>query len=194
MPQVTSHEVLTIDGTEANFEQVFATYYRKVFNVCYKFVQRQDTAEDLTQDIFIKAWRNRASFRQDARLETWLISIARNLCIDYYRSVRKERQVMTDFLSTDDYDAPASHREGPHSQLERSDLKMHMHAALGKMPQTHRTAVVLRDLVGLEYRDISDQLGWPVGTVKSRLSRGRTELGKRLAPLMPLLDTQRLSN
>src|SRR5512145_1071260 len=81
-------------GDEHAWEQIVRMHWRKVFNVAYKFVGKHDEAEDLTQDIFLKIFKSLASFDRRANFQTWLISVSRNLCIDHYRSVRKERETI----------------------------------------------------------------------------------------------------
>jgi RNA polymerase sigma-70 factor (ECF subfamily) len=79
-------------GDQAAWDQIVRQHWRKVFNLAYKFVGRHDEAEDLTQDIFLKIFKALHTFDRRANFQTWLISISRNLCIDHYRSVRKERE------------------------------------------------------------------------------------------------------
>ena len=81
-------------GDQVAWEQIVRQHWRKVFNLAYKFVGRHDEAEDLTQDIFLKIFKALHTFDRRANFQTWLISISRNLCIDHYRSVRKERETM----------------------------------------------------------------------------------------------------
>src|SRR6185503_1579763 len=83
-----------LQGDQLAWEQIVKQYWRKVFNVAYKFVGKHDQAEDLTQDIFLKIFKSLDTFDRRANFQTWLISISRNLCIDHYRSVRKERETI----------------------------------------------------------------------------------------------------
>ena len=81
-------------GDQSAWDEIVRTYWRRVFNVAYKFVGRHEEAEDLSQDIFLKVYRARHTFDRRANFQTWLISISRNLCIDHYRSVRRERETV----------------------------------------------------------------------------------------------------
>jgi RNA polymerase sigma factor (sigma-70 family) len=83
-----------LSGDQAAWEAIVRQNWRKVFNVAYKFVGKHDEAEDLTQDIFLKIFKALRTFDRRANFQTWIISISRNLCIDHYRSVRKERQTI----------------------------------------------------------------------------------------------------
>src|SRR4029078_5664179 len=163
-------------------EQIVRQNWRKVFNVAYKFVGKHDEAEDLTQDIFLKIFKALATFDRRANFQTWIISISRNLCIDHYRSVRKERQTIARDVHARDLQ-PASGDRGPHAVAEHQDLRAMLRQALETLPSTLRTAVVLRDLQELSYQEIAERLGLPEGTVKSRINRGRIELAHQLKRL-----------
>jgi RNA polymerase sigma-70 factor (ECF subfamily) len=166
-------------GDQLAWEAVVRQFRRKVFNVAYKFVGRHDEAEDLTQDIFLKLFRSLSTFDRRANFQTWLVSVSRNLCIDHYRSVRKERETIDRAVNPNDL-SPVSREVSPHTALERTDLARHLRRALQDLPATLRTAVVMRDLQDMSYQDIADQLHLPEGTVKSRINRGRHELARQL--------------
>ena len=127
-------------------------------------------------------FRSLATFDRRANFQTWLISVSRNLCIDHYRSVRKERELLDRSVTTDDL-MPIAPEPGPIAALEHRDRVALLRQALGTLPDTLRTAVVMRDLQELSYQDIADTLGLPEGTVKSRINRGRTELARKIARL-----------
>jgi RNA polymerase sigma-70 factor, ECF subfamily len=169
-------------GDQVAWEQIVRQNWRKVFNVAYKFVGKHDEAEDLTQDIFLKIFKALKTFDRRANFQTWIISISRNLCIDHYRSVRKERQTIARDVDTSDLQ-PATTERGPYAVAEHQALKAQLRQALETLPLTLRTAVVLRDLQELSYQEIADRLGLPEGTVKSRINRGRIELAHQLRRL-----------
>jgi RNA polymerase sigma-70 factor, ECF subfamily len=171
-----------LSGDQAAWETVVRQNWRKVFNVAYKFVGKHDEAEDLTQDIFLKIFKALASFDRRANFQTWIISISRNLCIDHYRSVRKERQTIAREVDAGDLQ-PMSSDRGPYAAAEHQDLRLLLRQSLQMLPVTLRTAVVLRDLQELSYQEIADRLGLPEGTVKSRINRGRLELARQLKRL-----------
>ena len=171
-----------LTGDQAAWETVVRQNWRKVFNVAYKFVGKHDEAEDLTQDVFLKIFKALGTFDRRANFQTWIISISRNLCIDHYRSVRKERQTIAREVDAGDLQ-PVSSDRGPYASAEHQDLRILLRQALQMLPATLRTAVVLRDLQELSYQEIADRLGLPEGTVKSRINRGRLELGRQLKRL-----------
>jgi RNA polymerase sigma-70 factor, ECF subfamily len=169
-------------GDQAAWEQIVKQHWRKVFNVAYKFVGKHDEAEDLTQDIFLKIFRSLDTFDRRANFQTWLISVSRNLCIDHYRSVRKERETIDRQVDAAEL-MPAAADAGPIAALEQRDRVTLLRQALAKLPESLRTAVVLRDLQELSYQEIADRLHLPEGTVKSRINRGRTELARQVRKL-----------
>lgn len=182
-----------LSGDQAAWDVIVRQNWRKVFNVAYKFVGRHDEAEDLTQDIFLKIFKALKTFDRRANFQTWIISISRNLCIDHYRSVRKERQTIAREVDTGDLQ-PASAERSPHALAEHQDLRAMLRQALEALPVTLRTAVVLRDLQELSYQEIAERLNLPEGTVKSRINRGRIELAhqlKRLQDKQPVQPRRR---
>ena len=169
-------------GDQTAWELIVKQHWRKVFNVAYKFVGKHDEAEDLTQDIFLKIFRSLDTFDRRANFQTWLISVSRNLCIDHYRSVRKERETIDRQVDANEL-TPAAPDAGPIAALEQRDRVALLRQALAKLPESLRTAVVLRDLQELSYQEIADRLHLPEGTVKSRINRGRTELARQVRKL-----------
>jgi RNA polymerase sigma-70 factor, ECF subfamily len=169
-------------GDQVAWDQIVKQHWRKVFNVAYKFVGKHDEAEDLAQDIFLKIFKSLNTFDRRANFQTWLISVSRNLCIDHYRSVRKERETIDRDVDANEL-TPASREPGPVAALEQRDRVSLLRQALATLPETLRTAVVLRDLQELSYQEIADRLHLAEGTVKSRINRGRTELARQVRKL-----------
>jgi len=171
-----------LQGDQHAWDLIVRQYWRKVFNVAYKFVGKHDEAEDLTQDIFLKIFKSLDTFDRRANFQTWLISVSRNLCIDHYRSVRKERETIDRGVDTSDL-SPATPEPGPIAALEQRDRVVLLRQAMSALPETLRTAVLLRDIQELSYQEIADKLRLPEGTVKSRINRGRTELARQIRRL-----------
>jgi RNA polymerase sigma-70 factor (ECF subfamily) len=162
----------------AAWEQLVARFRRRVFHIAYKFTGKHDEAEDLTQDIFLKLFKSLDKFNRDADFSTWLGSVARNYCIDYYRASKREKEVVVEDLVAFDL-APATFGN-PHRALEDQDRRSLLRRGLDQLPAKLRQAVVLRDLQGMSYQEMADQLRLPEGTVKSRINRGREELMRLL--------------
>lgn len=178
-----------LGGDQDAWEMIVRQNWRKVFNVAYKFVGRHEEAEDLTQDIFLKIFRSLATFDRRANFQTWLISVSRNLCIDYYRSVRKERETIDRQVTAEEV-GPVSHEAGPLAALEQHDLALLLRRALQTLPDSLRTAVMMRDIQELSYQEIAARLQLPEGTVKSRINRGRKELARQILRLREDDDRQ----
>ena len=166
-------------GDQQAWESIVQQHRRRVFNVAYKFVGKHDEAEDLTQDIFLKLFKSLDTFDRRANFQTWLISVSRNLCIDHYRRVRKERETVDRDVDAGEL-TPASGDLGPYVLLERSDRRELLRRGLDGLAPTLRSAVMLRDIHELSYQEIADRLGVPEGTVKSRINRGRLELARQI--------------
>ena len=177
-----------LQGDQHAWDLIVTRYWRKVFNVACKFVGRHDMAEDLTQDIFLKIFKALGTFDRRANFQTWLISVSRNLCIDHYRSVRKERELVDRSVDAADV-SPVSSEPDALVTLERGDRRAMLHRALAQLPDTLRTAVLLRDIQELSYQEIAERLALPEGTVKSRINRGRKELARQIRRLMSEAET-----
>ena len=171
-----------LQGDQLAWEQIVRQHWRKVFNVAYKFVGKHDEAEDLTQDIFLKIFKSLDTFDRRANFQTWLISVSRNLCIDHYRSVRKERETIDRDVDANEL-SPVVARPGPGRRARAARPRRAAAQALAALPETLRTAVLLRDIQELSYQEIADRLRLPEGTVKSRINRGRTELARQIRKL-----------
>jgi RNA polymerase sigma-70 factor, ECF subfamily len=179
-----------LKGDQRAWDEIVRLYWRKVFNVAYKFVGRQDEAEDLAQDIFLKLFKSLKTFDRRANFSTWLISVSRNLCIDHYRSMRREHDVVTHDVDVVSLARPSA-LDSPQIALERRDRVALLRAALDKLAPSLRTAVMLRDIQELSYQEIAEKLRVPEGTVKSRINRGRTELARQIARLREQQETVR---
>jgi RNA polymerase sigma-70 factor (ECF subfamily) len=176
-----------LHGDQAAWETIVRLYWRKVFNIAYKFVGRHDEAEDLTQDVFLKLFKSLRTFDRRANFSTWLISVSRNLCIDHYRRVRRERESINHDVDVVTLARPSG-GDTPQAMLERRDRVAILRAALDKLAPSLRAVIMLRDIQELSYHEIAERLEVPEGTVKSRINRGRTELARQIARLRERQD------
>ena len=186
-PQSTATDQLIqacLAGDQQAWDAIVHKHWRRVFNVAYKFVGKHDEAEDLSQEIFLKVYKALASFDRRANFQTWVISISRNLCIDHYRSVRKERETIDRNVDASAL-TPIAKGPDPLARLQALDRRHLLKRGMLLLPDTLRTAVVLRDIHDLSYRDIATRLDLPEGTVKSRINRGRSELARQIVKLQP---------
>ena len=176
-----------LNADQAAWDTIVRLYRRKVFNIAYTFVGRHDEAEDLTQDVFVKVFKSLRTFDRRANFSTWLISVSRNLCIDHYRSVRREREAVNPDVDVATLARPAG-GDSPEAMLEQRDRVAILRAALDTLTPSLRSAILLRDIQELSYQEIAEKLGVPEGTVKSRINRGRTELARQIARLRERQD------
>lgn len=168
-------------GEETAWEDLVKLHTRRVYSICYRFTSRDSEAQDLTQEVFLRVFKNLRSFRAgEGSFVVWLTRLTRNLLIDHYRRTRLDRA--TDSLEDqatllEEKTAMMARTDGMLAGREASELLQH---ALQKLSPDLRETVILRDLEELEYREIAQVLNVPEGTVKSRLNRGRAELARVL--------------
>ncbi len=187
-PPPRSEEVTMVANCLAGdgdaWETLVERHRRRVFNIAYKFTGRHDRAEDLSQEIFLRVFKNLGKFDPEADFSKWLASVARNHCIDNYRSTRREQRTMVDDgLAFDLAVAPSS--TDPLRAVEAAEAGELLRSGLATLPEKLREAVVLRDLRGLAYEEMAVRLSLPIGTVKSRINRGREELARALRARRP---------
>jgi RNA polymerase sigma-70 factor (ECF subfamily) len=170
-----------LSGQEAAWEDLVKLHTRRVYSVCYRFTNSDTEAQDLTQDVFLRVFKNLKSFRAGEGLfVVWLTRLTRNLLIDHYRRTRMDRateSIEDQTAALEENTAAIARTDGMLAGREASEL---LQAALQKLSPELREKVILRDLEELEYREIAKILNVPEGTVKSRLNRGRAELAKAL--------------
>lgn len=168
-------------GEETAWEDLVKVHTRRVYSVCYRFTNNDTEAQDLTQDVFVRVFRTLGSFRAgEGSFGVWLSRLTRNLLIDNYRRTKLERSTesIEDQLPVLEQKAGiASRADHILAGREASEL---LQAALQKLSPELREAVILRDIEEMEYKEIAQILNVPEGTVKSRINRGRAELGKLL--------------
>lgn len=168
-------------GEESAWEQLAETYTRRVYGMCYRFTGNGGQAQDLTQEVFLRVFKSLKSFRAgEGSLITWLTRLTRNLLIDHYRRSKLDR-------STDSIEDQLPLLEQTHGVESRTDSAVSSREAseilqkgLQKLSPELRETLILRDIEGMEYREIAEVLNVPEGTVKSRLNRGRADLARVL--------------
>jgi len=175
-------------GDQQAWQQLVVSQHRRIYAICYRFTGSPSDAEDLTQDVFLKLYRNLASFdTHKGSFQTWITTLARNLLVDHFRRTRADRA--TDSLDasfTTDGDGAtlgdrlADPRPSQESHASGLELKVLIQQALAQLSPELREAVVFRDLEDMDYKEIAQVLRIPEGTVKSRISRGRGELARLL--------------
>ena len=175
-------------GDQRAWHQMVTTQHKRVYGICYRFTGDATEAEDVTQDVFIKIFRNLSGFDgAKGSLQTWITTLTRNMLVDNYRRTKLDRasDSLDVSLSGED-DGPtmaerlADTRPNQEQRYAGLELKAKIQAALAKLSPELREAVILRDLEDMDYKEIALVLKIPEGTVKSRISRGRGELARLL--------------
>jgi RNA polymerase sigma-70 factor (ECF subfamily) len=162
-------------GEARAFEELVVAYQHRVFGVALRMLGSRAEAEEIAQEVFVRAHRALAEFRGDARLSTWLYAIASRLCLNRLaasdRRLRREGEETLLRLPAD---------TDPAAGVERREVEAALHRAIEGLPEERRIVVVLRDLEGLSYEDIAQVLGLELGTVRSRLHRARLDLKEKM--------------
>jgi RNA polymerase sigma-70 factor (ECF subfamily) len=184
MPQADPDQQLVercLAGEENAWEDLVKVHTRRVYAICYRFTGSDHAAQDLTQDVFLRVFKSLATFRiGEGSFAVWLSRLARNLLIDHYRRTKLDR--VTDSIEgqlpmLEEKATSSTRADGILAGREASEV---LQAGLQKLSPELREAVILRDLQEMEYKEIAQVLNVPEGTVKSRLNRGRAELGRVL--------------
>ena len=166
-------------GEIAAFEALVSAYERRVYALALRSTGSEDDAADITQEVFLRAYRSLDTFRGDSGFSTWLYRITTNLCVDL---ARKKNSAPTDQLDEEAIGrVPETRSEQRQEEaLESSELRRELDIALSMVSEEHRKIVILRDVAGMTYADIASALSIEEGTVKSRLARARAALRKIL--------------
>ena len=175
--------VLAKAGDQDAFEQLVRDNEKRIYNLVLRMVGNPEDALDLSQESFLKAWKGLPSFKGDSAFSTWVYRLASNTCLDFLRRRKRQQEAVGAPLSLDDEDAPpppSDENSQPEVQLERTERSLALKKALDALPDHHRQVLILRELSGLSYQEISDTLDLDIGTVKSRLTRARLSLRKIL--------------
>ncbi len=151
---------------------------QKVYSVAYHFTLRREDAEELSQEIFLKIFENLHRYEGTFPLIAWIVSVSRNLCIDRYRRLKREKSFR--FVSDEAVAPMLTSSDDPAEEALRKERTRMLFAALSEIPEDLAEILVLRDLDGLAYEEIGQALELPEGTVKSRLFRARAEVARRV--------------
>ena len=170
------------DGNGAAFEEIVHLYEKKIYTYTYRMTGSREDAYDLSQEIFLRAYKSLAFFKMESKFSTWLYRIAANICVDFFRKNKKHDETA---LTGETEDGPyereiADRRFSPESELEKKQLREEMGKALQSLSREHRQMIVMRDINGLSYTEIAQALELEEGTVKSRIARARSSMRRLL--------------
>ncbi len=178
-------------GELAAFNQLILTYQGLAYNIAYRLLNDPDAAADATQDGFLKAYRALRNFRGGS-FRSWLLRIITNTCYDQLRARKRRPTVSLEDMAVDPEHAPrlTEPGENPEEHALRKELGAIIQAGIQHLPEEQRITVILADIEGLSYQEIAEITGVELGTVKSRLSRGRARLRDYLLKQEELLPPQ----
>ncbi len=162
-------------GDRSAFEGLIRENALRVYAVAYAVMQDREEAEDVTQETFLRAFRDRRKLREPERFVAWISTIARNLCLDRLRKRKHASLPEENFAEARDESAPA-----PDGALAAAEQSREMHAALATLPERHRTALTLRYLEGLDYRAIGEAMDLSDGALRGVLGRALATMRDRL--------------
>jgi RNA polymerase sigma-70 factor (ECF subfamily) len=175
-------------GDREAFRALVERYQRKIAGLALGMVHNRDDALDIVQEAFTKAYQNLERFKGDAAFYTWVYRIAYNLCVDHQRREAKQAEVSLDGDDRGSKLPPAlqdgARRDQPFERARDAEIARRVRAAIGDLTPEHRAVILLRELEGLSYAEISQVLECPKGTVMSRLHYARRQLQARLRGLL----------
>ena len=174
---VSGEQQLILDakaGNDRAFQTLVEHHMRQIYNVAFSFVGDHDSAEDITQEVFVKAYSKLSSFRGEAGLGTWLYRIALNVSLNYLQQRRRKMARTIDLLNG------TVHVASHDSHAEAVEQRAHIERALHELPTLQRAAVILRHLDGLSTKQVSQILKCSEGTVKTHLFRGLRKMRSKL--------------
>lgn len=178
--ETTLHVRAVLAGDKQAFNRLVLLYQARIYNLAYNYVKTEEEAKDVAQDVFVTAYRALPKLRDDTKFGAWLYQIGINHCRNRYKKL-KRRGFFTQ-KSIDDENAPVHLESGdsPEQHFEQQQTIKLVRDTIAQMNETEREVLVLRDLQGLAYDEISEILDVPLGTVKSKLNRARLNLKKKL--------------
>ena len=165
-------------GQDEAWRELVDRFGQKVYSVAYHFTLKREDAEELSQEIFLKIFENLHRYEGTFPLVAWVVSISRNLCIDRYRRLKREKSFR--FVSDEAVAPLLTSSDDPAALALRKERTRMLFSALSEIPEDLAEILVLRDLDGLAYEEIGQALELPEGTVKSRLFRARAEVARRI--------------
>ena len=159
-----------------SWDEIAERYGDTVYTMAYRLTGDRDEARDLAQDVFVRVYRNLDRYRPGT-FEGWLFRITKNLFLD---RLRRRSRLRWEPLPDEEWRQPAEAGPGPAERIEEGMLGGELEQALGRLAPSFRIAVVMCDVQGLSYEEIAVATGWPIGTVRSRIHRGRRMLRREL--------------
>lgn len=175
-----------LKGNQEAFEEIVTAFQHRLYHVCYRMLSNRQEAEDIAQEAFVRAYTNLHTFDQKRKFSTWLFRIATNLCIDRIRKKKPDYHLDANVPGTDGltmYSQIAVDEELPEDEVEKMETQQRIQYEIGRLSDRYRSVIILRYIEELPLKEISEILELPLGTVKTRVHRGRAALRKQMGDL-----------
>ena len=185
-PLINKRVKQVLKGDQNAYADIVTLYQNNLYQVCYRMLGNKEEAEDAAQEAFIKAYINLHTYDQKRKFSTWLYRIGTNLCIDRIRKKKPDYYLDAEVPGTeglDMYSQLAVDELLPEEELERMELQERIQYEISRLPDKYRAVIILKYIEELPLQEISDILDIPLGTVKTRVHRGREALRKQLGDL-----------
>lgn len=172
-----------LKGDQSAFADIVSLYQHKLYQICYRMLGNKQESEDIAQEAFVRAYTNLHTFDQKRKFSTWLYRIATNLCIDRIRKKKPDYYLDAEVTGTDGlnmYSQIAADDQLPEETIVQMELQDRIQYEIGRLPDKYRSVIVLKYIEELSLQEISEILDMPLGTVKTRIHRGREALRKQL--------------
>lgn len=181
MPDEKQVVIKAAAGDPDAFEQLVITHQKRIYNLALKMTGNPEDASDMTQEAFLKAYRGLGGFNMESSFSTWLYRLASNVCIDFIRKRNKRSVVSLNSGGDEERELEITDtRYEPSGLAERRQERADIQSAIDSLDSEHRQVLMLREIMGLSYQEISDITKVKQGTVKSRIARARERLRKTL--------------
>ena len=175
-----------LQGNQNAFEEIVLLFQHRLYHVCYRMLGSREEAQDIAQEAFVRAYSNLHTFDQKRKFSTWIFRIATNLCIDRIRKKKPDYSLDAQVPGTeglDMYSQIAADDDLPEKEVERLETRQRVQYEIGRLPEKYRSVITLRYMEELPLQEIADILDIPLGTVKTRVHRGRDALRKQIGTM-----------
>lgn len=171
------------------FQEFFETHKSMVFSVCFRMIGDRQEAEDLTQEVFLRAYRSLKRFKAESKISTWLYRIAVNLSLNHQRKKKYARLFSWDFILEKEKmkavkESISASTEDPQADLEKKEAELHIQKAINSLPRRQRVGLLLYYYEGLSYAEIARVTNSSVSSVESRLHRAKRNLYDKIKPFL----------
>lgn len=175
-----------LKGDQNAFAEIVELYQNKLYRVCYRMLGNKHEAEDIAQEAFVRAFINIHTFDTNRKFSTWLYRIGTNLCIDRIRKKKPDYYLDAEVAGAEGlnmYSQIASAAELPDEKVLKMEMQERVQYEISQLPDKYRAVIILKYMEDLPLQEISDILDMPLGTVKTRIHRGREALRKQLSKM-----------